>query len=174
MELLHQIQLAIPDPSQRFVVRQDTPVCPMGYVKWETPFRWAPVRTSLGQGEVVINSAVCQSPDEKHCMWTDFHEAAGSNNVVACRPQSSGTYCCGTGTSCCSGPDLFHMGILAQAKTLPFTTIAPATSSATQATTTESSSTLSSSISATATAEVTTSPAGMAATSHAKLPGSRI
>jgi hypothetical protein len=59
MELLQRIQRAIPAHSQRFVVRQDIPVCQMDYVEMEVPFRWAPVQIRPGLGEPVLNTAVC-------------------------------------------------------------------------------------------------------------------
>lgn len=143
MELLQRTQCAIPAPSQRFVVHQDFHVCQMDYVGRGTPFKWAPVRTSFGLGEAVLNTAVCQSSDKRYCTWTDFHEAAGSNNIAVCKPQSKGRYCCGTGTSCCSGPDIFHLGVLAQASTLPFTTITSTFTTGSSTTAATSSSTVS-------------------------------
>jgi hypothetical protein len=143
MGLLQRTQRAIPAPSQRFVVHQDFPVCQMEYVEREIPFKWAPVRTSLGLGEAVLNTAVCQSSEEEYCTWADFHEAAGSNNIAVCKPQSKGNYCCGTGSSCCSGPGIFHLGILAKASTLPFATITSTSKTASSTTGATSSSTAS-------------------------------
>jgi hypothetical protein len=64
MELLQRIQLAIPGPSRRFVVHQDTPACQMDYVEKEIPSKRALAQTRPGLGEAVLNTAVCQNSDE--------------------------------------------------------------------------------------------------------------
>jgi hypothetical protein len=64
MELLQRIQLAIPDPSRRFVVQRDIPACQMDYVEKLIPSKWALAQTRLGLGEAVLNTAVCQNSDE--------------------------------------------------------------------------------------------------------------
>ncbi|KAE9378328.1 hypothetical protein N431DRAFT_554557 [Stipitochalara longipes BDJ] len=99
---------------------------------------------------------------------------AGSNNIVACRPQSKGNYCCGTNQSCCSsGQDVFQLGVLAQASSIPFTTLTGIPSSTTESATTTQSSTLSTSLSvATSTTEQTSATANFFEASPTAVPTS--
>jgi len=161
MELRHPIRLVTPVHSPLFVVRQDILVCQMDYVGSKTLSKWAPVQINLGLGEAVSDTAVSRDSYESICTSTDLCIAAGSNDIFACKPQSKGNYCCGTSQSCCNGGVVWQLGTLAQASTVPFTTLTQTPSSTTESATAMSSSTLSTSLSVATSTAVQTSATGM-------------